>query len=576
MNVTAANKRNIYILWLLVVPMSFYLALNFFPSNDFDYMNMFISLAFLIAIMMISIPLERVSITLEKWIIFSLFFQYGVFAEMVFMQIGMFILLFTLKSPTPKPFRFASNSIVFSVVSLVSGYVFYAFGGSLQSMTLVNFFIAGFIYASVYSLVNSLLLFVLLKMLKQNSSDKKKVVLWDFVTTILLLPFAIIFTLLFQQIGGKAFLLIGVPFLLVLLVTSNFLKSDRLSDLLSSAAVIGHHLAESLRVDDVLHTFVEKIKNVIPYESAYIIDLRVGGNLIMLSCVEGETHRVNASNLVLPSKNPEDDGLDVETTKMYLTKKSLSALNGFTFAPSVESVMTAPIKRDGKTEGFLILTSNQKFAFEEVQAKMVDLLTGYFATALVKARYYEKTVEKSTRCALTGLRNYHYLEQKLDEEIVLLHTGEIYSLSAIMLDIDRFKSINDTYGHQSGNDLLAALANLLKKYQLERMTLARYGGEEFTIILPNFSKEEAVKLAELIRKDVEKSSFEIIPDLSDDQEPVGVQLTISLGVASMPEDAKDGKDLLRNADRALYIGGKQAGRNRVGVYEENSDIKVTN
>src|SRR5690606_23406109 len=106
-----------------------------------------------------------------------------------------------------------------------------------------------------------------------------------------------------QLISGKAFLLIGVPFLLVLLVTSKYLKSDILNDLLSSAAVIGHHLADSLRVDDVLRTFVEKLKNVIPYDSAYIIDLRVGGNLIMLSCVEGEFQRAEAMNLSFPAKN---------------------------------------------------------------------------------------------------------------------------------------------------------------------------------------------------------------------------------------------------------------------------------
>ncbi|WHT47601.1 hypothetical protein QNH10_15840 [Sporosarcina thermotolerans] len=174
MNVTAANKRNIYVLWLLIVPFAFYAALNFFPSNSYDYLNMIIYLLFLIAIMMISIPVDRVSITLERWIIFSLFFQYGVLSEMVFMQIAMFVLLFTLKSSTPKTFRFAFNSIVFSVVSLVGGYVFYAFGGSLQNMSLANFFIAGFIYASVYSLVNSALLILIFKMLKQKNAVTKK------------------------------------------------------------------------------------------------------------------------------------------------------------------------------------------------------------------------------------------------------------------------------------------------------------------------------------------------------------------------------------------------------------------
>ena len=88
------------------------------------------------------------------------------------------------------------------------------------------------------------------------------------------------------------------------------------------------------------------------------------------------------------------------------------------------------------------------------------------------------------------------------------------------------------------------------------------------MILPDYEKEEAVEFAEMIRKDIEESSFEIIPDLSEDREPTTVKMTISIGVATMPMDAKDGKELLRNADRALYIGGKQAGRNRVGVYEE--------
>ena len=116
--------------------------------------------------------------------------------------------------------------------------------------------------------------------------------------------------------------------------------------------------------------------------------------------------------------------------------------------------MTAPIKRNQKTEGFLILTSKRKNIFQAIEMKIVDVLTGYFAISLVKARYYEKTVEQSERCGLTNLHNFRYLDAKLDEEIIRFHTGDINSLSVLMLDIDHFKLINDTYGHQSGNDLL--------------------------------------------------------------------------------------------------------------------------
>ena len=261
-----------------------------------------------------------------------------------------------------------------------------------------------------------------------------------------------------------------------------------------------------------------------------------------------------------------DDGLDMDNPKIFATQKEAMALNNFKFNQPVESVMTAPIKRNQKTEGFLILTSKRKNVFRAMEMKIVDVLTGYFAISLVKARYYEKTVEQSVRCGLTSLHNYRYLDTKLDEEIQRFHIGTINSLAVLMLDIDHFKSINDTHGHQSGNDLLKALARLLESFVPIDATLSRYGGEEFVIVLPNFGESETGELAEKIREEVESSIFRIIPDLSKDREPVDVCMTVSIGVANVTKDAKDAKELLRNADRALYIGGKQAGRNKVGVY----------
>ena len=568
--ISAKQKRTVYVLWLLVVPFTFYLALNYFPLESYNYVNMAIYLGILIATLMTSISFDRVSITLERWVVFSLFFQYGLVAEMIFVQFATLIHIFVMKTPTPIAFRFATNSIIFAVSSIVSGAVFYTLGGSLNEMSLGVFLLAGLLYASTYSIVNSGLLYWLLKWMKEDSSRMKKYAWWDYVSSILLLPFAIAFCLLMQQFGSKAFLLIGVPFLIVLLVASNYMESNKLNEVLSSSTVIGHQLADSLRVEDVHLTFINKIKGVIPYDGAYIIDLRMGENLVLLSFKEGEFRSNTANRFSFPHKKSDGDGLDLEVSKLYLNRKNINSLKGYTFDNSVESVMTTPIKRNDKTEGFLILTSQQRYAYGDVHMKIADLLTGYFATAVEKARYYEKTVEKSVRCGLTGLYNFRYLESKMDEEVIRYHTGEISTLSTIILDIDHFKSINDTYGHQSGNDLLSAFADLLRGYQAVGVTLARYGGEEFVMILPDYEKEDAVELAETIRKRMEESRFSIIPDLSEDREPLLVSMTISIGVATMPIDAKDGKELLRNADRALYIGGKQAGRNRVGVFDEEN------
>lgn len=571
---TTTQRQVIYVLWILVVPSAFYVAYQFYPSNDFDYVNLAINTLILIAIMNLSIPLENVSIALERWVVFTVFFQYGIVAEMVFMQIAMLVLLVTLKSSTPKPLRFAFNSINFVIISLVSALIYYAVGGSLEYMTFGTFVIAGFIYASFYSIVNGVLLIVLFKAFKQETTNMKKAIAWDYLTTILLLPFAIANCYLLQQFGNKSFLLVGVPFILVMFVIRNYMKSHQLHNVLASSTKIGHQLADCLRVEDVLLSFTNNIKGVIPYESVYIVDLQGEEKLNLLTFIEGEFRKDEADRFSFPHKKSEHDGLDSKSTKKYLTKKSLDSLRGYTFAPSVESVMTAPIKNNGKTEGFLVLTSTQKYAYDETQLKMVDLLTGYFAVAVEKARFYERTVEKSVKCGLTGLYNFRHLEAKIDEEIVRYHTGAISMLSTIMIDIDHFKAINDTYGHQSGNDLLCAFASQLKDYQMDGMTLARYGGEEFVMILPECTKEEAVELAHIIRKKVEETIYNVIPDLSKEREPTVVHMTCSIGVATIPIDASDGKELLRNADRALYIGGKQAGRNRVGVYGENSNVNV--
>lgn len=575
MKMTTTQRQIIYVLWLCVVPTTFYVAYQFYPANEIDFPNLMILAFVLLAIMNLPIAWNHVSISLERWVIFTVFFQYGIMAEMAFMQLGMFILLFSLKSSTPKLLRFTFNSIIFALTSLLSSHVYYSVGGSLEYMSFSSFMIAGFIFTSLYALLNSFLLIVLFRLFKQQPGKMGKIIAWDYVTTILLLPFAIISCYLFQQFGNKSMLLVGIPFILVLLVTRSYLQSNQQNEALSSAAIIGHELAERLRVDEVLESFIGKIKSVIPYESAYIIDRRIGEQLVLLTSNEGVTPIDGATKLTIPLKKTEQDGLDSLRAKKYATRKDLHTLSGFAFPSVVESVMTAPIVRNGKTEAYLLVTSTRKYAFNDVPIKIVDLLTGYLAVAVEKARYYERTVEKSVKCGLTGLFNFRYLDEKMDEEIVRYHTGDIHTLSSIILDIDRFKGINDTYGHQSGNDLLCAFASILQEYTCDGVTLARYGGEEFVFILPDWRKEAAIALAETIRKRVESATFSIIPDLSTDREPTIVQMTCSVGVASLPEDAADGKDLLRNADRALYIGGKQAGRNKVGVYENHSSVNAT-
>ncbi|MCM3758093.1 GGDEF domain-containing protein [Sporosarcina aquimarina] len=554
-----------FLVWLLVVPTSLYLVYTMFPFNEIDMGFVLLNFVMLIIAMSASFQVFSISISLERWIIFVIFFQYGLFAEMVFMQLALTILQFVRKSSLPAFYRFTTNSFMFAIVSIASAFCFHFAGGRITEMSPWAFLLAATVYAVSYSLINSFVLYCIMKIERASFDKFKQVALWDFAITIVVLPLAVAYSLLTYKLGVFSVLLLGAPFLLVLLIIRRYAFSGELNKKLSSAVEIGHELTESLSRDEVIEIFTEKIRGVVNYDQAYILDVLQGSQFQLLACSEAGTFSKEAQ--FFDFENEAIPLLSTDKIKVYSSNKEIEKLEHLQFSTAVQSVMIAPIIRAGKLEGYLIMTSFRKNFFEDLDKKMVDLLTGYFETSIVKAFHYERTIEKSEKCGLTKLYNFRYLTKKLSDGLSLFHEQEIASLSAIILDIDHFKSINDNYGHQSGNDILCEFAQILKMYETDGRTLARYGGEEFVLLLPDFTKEEAVSLAERIRLEIEQHTFTIKPDLSDEIESIGIKLTVSLGVSSIPEDTQSENSLLRNADRALYIGGKQAGRNRVGVYE---------
>ncbi len=174
-------------------------------------------------------------------------------------------------------------------------------------------------------------------------------------------------------------------------------------------------------------------------------------------------------------------------------------------------------------------------------------------------RAYHSAKHRAITDGLTGLFNHAYFMEKLARKAELTERAG-QPLSIIMLDVDRFKRFNDTNGHEAGNELLKDLARLMERCFRRSDLLARYGGEEFVVLLPNTPKSQAAVLAERLRQRVAEYPF-----VGRESQPGGA-LTVSLGVASLPSDASDAKQLLELADRALYRA-KQNGRNQVCVVE---------
>jgi len=159
---------------------------------------------------------------------------------------------------------------------------------------------------------------------------------------------------------------------------------------------------------------------------------------------------------------------------------------------------------------------------------------------------------------LTGIFNRRYLDRRLHEETAVARRyGR--PLSAMLLDIDHFKRINDTYGHQIGDHVLTALVEVVASVLRESDIFARYGGEEFMVIVPHTPKLRAIDLAERLRKCIEAHEFKFTDERG---EKLDIRLTVSIGVASFSNEIADMDKLVYAADENLYRA-KNEGRNRV-------------
>ncbi|HID07947.1 MAG TPA: GGDEF domain-containing protein [Armatimonadetes bacterium] len=180
------------------------------------------------------------------------------------------------------------------------------------------------------------------------------------------------------------------------------------------------------------------------------------------------------------------------------------------------------------------------------------------------AHLYEEVERLATTDGLTGLYEHRYFQEALENE---LRRGLRYKhpTSLMMIDIDHFKELNDTYGHQVGDDVLRRLAEVLRSQAREHDIVARYGGEEFALLLPVTPKEGALAAAARLRHAVEVTPFRAREET--------IHITVSVGIATCPSDATTRDTLIDKADQALYAA-KRRGRNRVCYFDQQGNIQV--
>lgn len=215
-----------------------------------------------------------------------------------------------------------------------------------------------------------------------------------------------------------------------------------------------------------------------------------------------------------------------------------------------------PLMIGGRTIGVMHLVSSQTQSWTEDTRQWVEALINVAAPMIGHLQHIEKAKRRALVDELTGTYNRRFLDEILAKMVLPDERRRRQSLSVLMIDLDHFKVVNDTFGHHVGDTVLKAIAGAMHRALKSSDILVRYGGEEFTVVLPQTDAQGAMVVAERLRTAVADLSLRRLAPAAPEH------ITISIGVAAFPTHATTVDDLLRIADEALYRA-KALGRNRV-------------
>jgi diguanylate cyclase (GGDEF)-like protein/PAS domain S-box-containing protein len=314
-------------------------------------------------------------------------------------------------------------------------------------------------------------------------------------------------------------------------------------------------LAAALDLHQVLDTILDHLEKVIPYDRASVYLLE-----------EETLHTVAASGFAIeqqvlghnfPSSNALAQQIKILGHPLILEDAAFEPrFSGWIETGFVHGWMGVPLIIHGSLIGFLTLGSQLPGAFGREQAHLAQAFANQAAAAIANARLFSEVQRLAITDPLTGLYNRRGFSEIGHRE---MERARRYKrpLSVIMLDIDHFKRVNDTYKHAVGDQVLRTLAERCRQRTREVDILGRYGGEEIVILLPETDRAGALRAADHLRRDVAEKPF--------NTEVGPLDITISLGVADSMDGELDLDILIDRADAAMYAA-KQSGRNRVMSY----------
>jgi len=222
--------------------------------------------------------------------------------------------------------------------------------------------------------------------------------------------------------------------------------------------------------------------------------------------------------------------------------------------PGNSTAILLPLKVAGSAFGCLCIAKDKDLRLGKDQVTSLNAAANHLALALRNAMLFREVKTKADHDGLTRIHNRQSFDDRLTDELKR-HQRYRHSLSLLLFDLDHFKKINDTFGHQAGDMVLKDIGAIVDESCRDTDFAARFGGEEFVAILPQTNEDQAWVLAERLRRKIENKTFQYADK--------SFRVTASIGVATLnPGSLEKREDLIRQADQALYLA-KSSGRNMV-------------
>lgn len=347
-------------------------------------------------------------------------------------------------------------------------------------------------------------------------------------------------------------------------------KAERNQDILSTFQQIELQLLSCHRLGDLLDMLLVNLKEYFSLDaiSLFLFDPEGTAQSLIESYRSPSQHQC----LSFYQEYNKLRNLYEKTDKPVLLSPSYDLKNRlFPEQRAIQSCAMLPLERQGILIGSLHLGSVDPQRYNErIATDYIGHMASVVSVCIENAISQETLRQLSIIDMLTKVNNRRSFDQELIRELSRASRNQ-YSISCLFIDLDHFKRVNDTFGHQTGDKVLAEAAQIIKKQLRSTDFMARYGGEEFAVLLPGCDSDRAMRVAESIRKAVSIVSFH-----SDDQQQF--KMTLSIGVACcLPKShpdcdlLNDAHMLVANADKGVYQA-KEAGRNTL-IYVPTEAIK---